>query len=225
MCERLLNRGLTYGLYYINWCQDQQSGIRNMTISDSTNCLLYRVNGFSIPSWITCWVCERPVVLSNTFQRAEDLEATGVLTSSLQDKCVWTILSTHKLLVLVCELWCSLITSYTLWRNLGKPISLWGDFIYMVGKLSIPIIWLLMTCTWPWGILLPCWGWLLLTNTLKDLRIKLWLEVNKQSYHSQMMVVRERVESGAFLGLPIFCCLLCSLIYPKTWGVLYYLWA
>ena len=32
------------------WCRDQQSGIRNMMISDSTNCLLYRVSGFSIPS-------------------------------------------------------------------------------------------------------------------------------------------------------------------------------
>ena len=81
-------------------CQDQQLGIRNMVISDSTNCLLYRVSRFSIPSWLTCWVCERPAVLSDTFQRAEDLEATGVLTSSLQDKHVWTILSTNKLLIL-----------------------------------------------------------------------------------------------------------------------------
>ena len=31
-------------------CRDQQSGIRNTMISDSTNCLLYRVSGFSIPS-------------------------------------------------------------------------------------------------------------------------------------------------------------------------------
>ena len=69
------------------WCWDQQLGIRNTMISNSTNCLLYRVSGFSIPSWLTCWVHERPAVLSNTFQRAEDLEATGVLTSSLQD---WT---------------------------------------------------------------------------------------------------------------------------------------
>ena len=84
---------------------------------------------------------------SDTFQRAEDLEATGVLTSSLQDKHVWTIFSTNKLLVLMCESWCSLITSYTswgnpkpLWGNLGKPISSWGNLIYVVGKLSIPII-------------------------------------------------------------------------------------
>ena len=71
------------------WCWDQQSSIRNMMISDSTNCLLYRVSGFSIPSWLTCWVCERPAMLSDTFQRAEDLGATGVLTSSLQDNtCV-----------------------------------------------------------------------------------------------------------------------------------------
>ena len=57
-------------------------------------------------------------MLSNTFQRVEDLEATGVLTSSLQDKRVWTVLSTNKLLVFMCELWCSLITSYTSWGNL-----------------------------------------------------------------------------------------------------------
>ena len=31
-------------------CRDQQSGIRNMMISDHTNCLLYRVSRFSIPS-------------------------------------------------------------------------------------------------------------------------------------------------------------------------------
>ena len=68
-------------------------------------------------------------MLSNTFQRAEDLEATGVLTSSLQDKHVWTVVSTNKLLVLMCEPWCSLMTSYTSWGNL----------VYVVGKLSIPI--------------------------------------------------------------------------------------
>ena len=33
-----------------NRCRDQQSGIKNTMISDSTNCLLYRVSGFSIPS-------------------------------------------------------------------------------------------------------------------------------------------------------------------------------
>ena len=115
-------------------CRDPQSGIRNTMISDSTNCLLYRVSGFSIPSWFTCWVRERPAVLSDTFQRAEDLEATGVLTSSLQDKCVWTVLSTNKLLVLVCEPWCSLITSYTSW---GKPISSWGNLYLHGGNLYI----------------------------------------------------------------------------------------
>ena len=31
-------------------CRDQQSAIRNKMISDETNCLLYRVSGFSIPS-------------------------------------------------------------------------------------------------------------------------------------------------------------------------------
>ena len=63
-------------------------------------------------------------MLSDTFQRAEDLEATGVLTSSLQDKRVWTIVSTNKLLVLMCEPWRSLMTSYTSWGNLflhGEP--------------------------------------------------------------------------------------------------------
>ena len=105
--------------YEVNWCQDQQSGIRNMMISNCTNCLLYGVSGFSIPSWFTCWVCERPAALSDTFQRAEDLEATGVLTSSLQDPHMWTVLTTNKLLVFVCEPWCSLI-----------------NFLYFVGKLG-----------------------------------------------------------------------------------------
>ena len=31
-------------------CRDQQSAIRNKMTSDETNCLLYRVSGFSIPS-------------------------------------------------------------------------------------------------------------------------------------------------------------------------------
>ena len=167
----------------ICWYWDQQLGIRNIMISNSTNCLLYRVSGFSIPSWLTCWVCERPAALSDTFQGAEDLVATGVLTSSLQGKCVWTVLTTDKLLVFVCESWCSLINFLYFVGKLGetyifmrKFISLWGNFIYMVGKLSIPTIWLLMTCTWLWETLLTCWGWLLLTNALKDLRIELNLE-------------------------------------------------
>ena len=54
----------------------EQLAIRNKMISDETNCLLYRVSRFSIPSWLTCWVHERPAALSNTFQRAEDFEYT-----------------------------------------------------------------------------------------------------------------------------------------------------
>ena len=38
------------GYVQLKRCRDQQSGIRNTMISDSTNCLLYRVSGFSIPS-------------------------------------------------------------------------------------------------------------------------------------------------------------------------------
>ena len=65
-------------------CWDQQSAIRNKMISDETNCLLYRVSGFSIPSWLTCWVHERPAVLSDTFQRAEDFEQLVPWTTSLE---------------------------------------------------------------------------------------------------------------------------------------------
>ena len=74
---------------------------------------------------------------SDTFQRAEDLEATGVLTSSLQDKCVWTVLSTNKLLVLVCEPWCSLITSYTF---VGETYIFVGKLRKCGRELYIPII-------------------------------------------------------------------------------------
>ena len=45
---------------------------------------LYRVSGFSIPSWLTCWVCERPAMLSDTFQRAEDFEQLVPWTTSLE---------------------------------------------------------------------------------------------------------------------------------------------
>ena len=150
-------------------------------ISDHTNCLLYRVSRFSIPSWLTCWVHERLAALSNTFQRVEDLEATGVLTSSLQDKHVWTVLTTNKLLVFVCEpwhsltnflyfmceLWCSLITSYTF---VGETCIFMGKLRKRGRELYIPIIWLLMT----WVTLLPCWSWPLLTKCLEGLENQTW---------------------------------------------------